>query len=479
MCSLPSFVLSLSFALFLCVLCACDASQQTRDAANGADPQWVDLQASSTQLDRWRVLGGDAEFRVQPGPGGIEIVGTTADAEHNTFLATEELFGDFTLDLEFKVDPQLNSGVQFRSAVREEGERRTVYGYQAEIDPSTRAWTAGIYDEARRGWLYPLTLHPAAQSAFRPDDWNHLRIEARGEHLRTWLNGVPVAHVIDDASSSGFVALQVHAAPAELHGREVRWRNVRITEEPQPPNASSVPYVVNTLANQLSESERQLGWQLLFDGESTNGWRGAHAEAFPERGWRVRDGVLSVLGTTGGEAAGGGDIVTEREFGAFELQLEFRLSEGANSGIKYFVTEDYESAGSAIGVEYQLLDDARHPDATQGRDGNRTLASLYDLIPAEKQPRFVKAPGQWNHARLVVHSDRRVEHWLNHQKVLEYTLGSPQFLELVRQSKYRDWEGFGLWSAGHLLLQDHGDDVSFRSIKVRDLGALDPPSTER
>jgi hypothetical protein len=222
----------------------------------------------------------------------------------------------------------------------------------------------------------------------------------------------------------------------------------------------------------LSEAEAALGWRLLWDGATTAGWRGAHAESFPQAGWEIADGALTVLESGGGEAAHGGDIVTEEELAGFELQLEFRLSEGANSGIKYFVTESYDAGGgSAIGLEYQLLDDARHPDASQGRDGNRTLGSLYDLIPAVKQPRFVRPPGEWNHARLVVRPDRTVEHWLNHQKVLEYVRGSEAFLELVAISKYRDWEGFGRWERGRLLLQDHGNRVSFRSIKLRELAS--------
>jgi len=122
-----------------------------------------------------------------------------------------------------------------------------------------------------------------------------------------------------------------------------------------------------------------------------------------------------------------------------------------------------------VGFEYQLLDDERHPDAKAGRDGNRTLASLYDLITADQDPRFVKKPGEWNHARIVVQPDGHVEHWLNHRKVVEYEKGSPVLLELVARSKYKNWKGFGTWERGHLLLQDHGNHVSFRSIKVKEL----------
>jgi hypothetical protein len=183
----------------------------------------------------------------------------------------------------------------------------------------------------------------------------------------------------------------------------------------------------------------------------------------------VADGVLTVSPSDGSET--GNDIVTTEQFGAFELVFEFQLSEGANSGLKYFVNENFDAGGkSGIGLEYQLLDDERHPDAKQGVVGNRTLASLYDLIPSEKlQARFQRPIGQWNQARLVVYPNNVVQHWLNGFKVLEYERKSNIFKALVARSKYQVWEGFGMNDAGPILLQDHGDRVSFRSLKIRPL----------
>jgi hypothetical protein len=430
------------------------------------DPEWRDL-FDGESLEGWRQLGGAAEYSVEDGA----IVGSSRLDTPNSFLATEESFGDFVLELEFKVDPELNSGIQIRSLSNPDYEDGRVHGYQIEIDPSERAWTAGIYDEARRGWLYPLEVNAPAQRAFRQGEWNRLRVEAIGPVLQTWLNDVPAARVVDDMTLEGFIALQVHSIDDErLTGKQVQWRNLRIRAGEMEPSESGVPLVANYHPNSLDARERALGWRLSWDGSTTRGWRGAHAERFPETGWQIDGGVLSVLESGGGEAAHGGDIVTDAEYSAFELQLDFRLSEGANSGIKYFVTEGYDAGGgSAIGLEYQLLDDERHPDAQMGRDGNRKLAALYDLIPATKEARFVKPPGKWNHARLAVFPDGRVEHWLNHRKVLEYVKGSPEFLDRVADSKYKDWAGFGLWERGHLLLQDHGNRVSFRSIKLRNL----------
>ncbi|MFZ9188257.1 MAG: 3-keto-disaccharide hydrolase, partial [Algoriphagus sp.] len=162
-------------------------------------------------------------------------------------------------------------------------------------------------------------------------------------------------------------------------------------------------------------------------------------------------------------------IVTTEQYKAFDLAFDFNLSEGANSGVKYFVTLSEGNTGSAIGLEYQILDDALHPDAKMGRDGNRTLASLYDLIKAEKQARFVRKPGEWNQGRVVVYPDNKVEHYLNGVKVLEYQRGSQAYRDLVAISKYAVWNKFGEAEQGRILLQDHGDAVQYKNIKIKPL----------
>jgi hypothetical protein len=223
--------------------------------------------------------------------------------------------------------------------------------------------------------------------------------------------------------------------------------------------------------NRLTEEEKANGWKLLFDGRTSEGWRGAYLDHFPDTGWVVYNACLTVLESGGAESQHGGDIVTLDEYKDFEIKADFRITEGANSGIKYYVTlAEKGNEGSAFGLEYQILDDDKHPDAKKGRNGNRTIASLYDLIPAkDKEPNPV---GEWNHARIVS-KDQHVEHWLNGKKVVAFKRGSQPFRQLVAMSKYSAKKynkhgRFGEAEKGHILLQDHGNRVSFRNIKIKE-----------
>jgi hypothetical protein len=228
----------------------------------------------------------------------------------------------------------------------------------------------------------------------------------------------------------------------------------------------------------LTPAEKAEGWRLLWDGSTSAGWRAVKSDVFPEKGWQMCGGVLSVQGKDGEESQGGGDIITTRRYADFELSAEFKTTPGANSGIKIFtqptlsaidkVTGKPAQIGSAIGLEFQVLDDERHPDAKLGRDGNRTIGSLYDLIPAAKD-KTVMPVGQWNQARIVS-KGKLVSFWLNGKKTVEFERGSPAFRASVAASKFKEIPLFGEWPDGHILLQDHGNDVSFRNIKIRDLG---------
>ena len=225
--------------------------------------------------------------------------------------------------------------------------------------------------------------------------------------------------------------------------------------------------------NKLTPKEKSAGWHLLFDGKDTAGWRSTESPSFPATGWEAKDGMLSVTDHAGEAGHGGGDIITDRKYTNFELSVDFRVTPGANSGIKYFIKEDprpgHEGRISNVGFEYQVLDDQLNPDAKNGRNGNRKTASLYDILPP-KTDKATRPVGEWNTARIVVRGTHG-EHWLNGVKVLEYDRNSPEFREALAQSKFHGDPHFGQATSGYILLQDHGFPVSFRNLKIRELPA--------
>lgn len=440
-----------------------------------AADNWTNL-FNGKDIDGWVQRGGKAKYTIEDGC----IVGTSTMDTPNTFLCTGRDYGDFILEYEFKVDPRLNSGVQIRSnsyptATELEWQGKTyktganvVHGLQIEIDPNpkqNRWWAAGIYEEGRRGWLYPGILGGNAKEftdqgrkIFKQEDWNKVRVEAIGDSIKTSLNGTPCAEIKDSVTPSGFIALQVHGIGKEKEkdGTQVRWRNLRIQE------------VEDKTVNTLTPEEKAAGWKLLWDGKTSDGWRSAKGPDFPTAGWKMENGILSINETGGAESAAAGDIITKEKFSEFELSVDFKITAGANSGIKTFVDPSINKGeGSAIGPEFQILDDERHPDAKLGRDGNRTIGSLYDMktAPADKK---VNPVGQWNNARILA-KGKQLTYWLNGVKTIDIERGGKEWKDLVAISKYKVWPNFGELPEGHILLQDHGNQVFYKNIKIRDL----------
>ena len=308
--------------------------------------------------------------------------------------------------------------------------------------------------------------------------------------MRTWVNGIQCSNLIDDTSKNGFIALQIHSIGKEsLQGKKVKWKNIRVLTKNLNQNRYPVEdYApeINNIDNYLTDKQIEEGWKFIFDGISSNGWISANSDEFPNNGWKINDGVLTVLSADGQESANGGDIITKEKYKNFELELDFKITKGANSGIKYFVDPELnKSKGSAIGLEYQILDNKFHKDGSQKyrilemSDGdwvikkesmkkNRGVASLYDLIEAEKYNWKDVAADEWHRAKIVSNNGH-VEHWLDNEKVLEYNRFSQVFKALVEYSKYSVWDNFGQIESGHILLQDHGDEVSFKNIKIKDL----------
>lgn len=221
-------------------------------------------------------------------------------------------------------------------------------------------------------------------------------------------------------------------------------------------NLSSAP----ASDNALTEEEQSAGWVLLFDGETMEKWHGFQKEDVPTA-WEVEDGAIVLTGE------GGGDIVTDEEYDNFELMLDWKISEGGNSGIMFNVSEDPKFENTyQTGPEMQVLDDERHPDAKMGKNNNRQAGSNYDLHPLTTPA--VNPAGEYNSVRLVV-EDGNVEHYLNGKKVVEYTLWSPEWNSMVAESKFASMPDYGQYKSGHIALQDHGDKVWFKNVKIRQL----------
>lgn len=374
-------------------------------------------------LEGWEQFGGTAKYSVEDGA----IVGTAVPNTPNSFLATKKQYGDFILSLEFKDAPTLNSGVQIRSHVYREGtevviggksrKKRpgTVFGYQVEIDPDmerARLWSGGIYDESRRGWLNDLADNEPARLAFRPGAWNRFRIVAIGDSIRTWINGVPAADLVDSMTLSGFIALQVHGIGRnqERAGSQVRWRNVRIKD--------------------LGEST----WTPIFDGRTLNGW-----SALPGGKWEVRDGVI--VGTSTREERRHGLLVSDKTYADFTVRLKFRAVKG-NSGF-YFRAEKVDGAVGVHGFQAEV-----EPGYTTGglyETGGRTWVVQTD----EDTMKNNYTPGEWTDMSVSAHGRRVVVHVNGH-----------------RTADLRNDPGR---TEGHLALQLHGGQdmhVEFKQIEL-------------
>ncbi len=257
----------------------------------------------------------------------------------------------------------------------------------------------------------------------------------------------------------GFQCYKVPGEPAEFLKRSMNtWNRFKALYE--------------SGANWLSTEEISAGWELLFDGYSSTGWRGIARDEFPTFGWEILSGELRTIALDGTESGNGGDVITTKDYADFELTWEWKmLTKGGNSGLKYYVKEELTSEGSyGFGLEYQILDDDNHPWMLEGKMNSNdfhTMGALYEFFaPAESK--VVNPLGQWNTSRIFSHKNQ-VEHWLNGRKILSYERGGREFKEHLKKSKFRDIENFGQEERGHILLQDHGSQVYFRNIKIREL----------
>ncbi|MHC4403998.1 MAG: family 16 glycoside hydrolase [Planctomycetota bacterium] len=379
---------------------------------HAGDAGWVDL-FDGRSLEGWIQRGGEAKYEAVDGT----IVGTAVPNTPNSFLCTEKPYGDFVLHVEFQVDPDLNSGVQIRSNSLPDYKNGRVHGYQVEIDASDRGWSGGIYDESRRGWLFTLEDNPKARYAFKQGQWNTFHVEAIGDSIRTWINGVPAADLADPMTQSGFIALQVHGIGDREDRPQVRWRNVRVKD-------------LGTSA-----------WKPLYDGKTLEGWT-----VIPGGNWEVVDGVIR--GTSPASEARHGILRSDREYEDFTVKVVYRVTKG-NSGF-YFRAEPTDGRVGLLGFQAEI-DGAR--DGGLYETGGR--AWVAGLSP-EASAKIIKK-GDWNEMSVSAHGRRIVVH-VNHRKTakLENDPGRTK---------------------GYFGLQLHGGqemDVEFRSIELLE-GAAERP----
>ena len=373
--------------------------------ADSAGCQWKPL-FNGKNLAMFEKRGGEAVYSIEDGA----IVGRSKPGDkQNTFLCTKKRYGDFELELETKVDPSLNSGIQIRSNSLAEYRDYRVHGYQVEIDPSARAWSGGIYDEARRGWLNDLKENEAGRKAFKNNQWNKYRVVCVGDSLKTWINGVPCADLVDSMTLDGFIALQVHTN-SQKTPMPVAWRNIRI---------------------------KDMGchsWVPLFDGETLNGWH-----KYGGGQWSVKNGAIT--GTSSESEENHGLLVSDKAYDDFTVRLKF-LADKGNSGF-YFRIKLVDGSAGCVGFQAEI-DPANDVGGLYETNGRAWVVKP----SAEEVEKYFKA-NKWNQMTVSAHGGRIVVHVNNYKTA-----------ELKDDPSAR---------SGYLALQLHARqdmNVSFKDIEI-------------
>ena len=404
------------FLLFVSILFfSCGQSDKT------SKPSDWELLFNEQNLNNWEIRNGTAEYTIEE----KELLGTSKLNTPNTFLCTKKMYDDFILELELKVDKPLNSGIQIRSNSIPDYQDGKVNGYQVEVDPSPRAFSGGIYDEGRRGWIYPLCENSTGRKGFKNDTWNKYRIEAIGSSIRVWVNGIQTANLRDDLTAKGFIALQVHGIgkDSSMIGKTVRWKNIKIAtnnlEKLQTPDDGKTPEI-NLVPNQLSEREKEIGYELIFSD-------------------------IDTISVKKGEPI---DLATAENF---DLKFEFNLSKNSSGGIEYFSNKKNEK-----GI-FQIIDNDSLSKEEQ--KGNQSLASLKGITPSQNlcvpgRHRDFRGLGNWNTGRIIVHHGI-IEHWMNGYKMMEQEISK---LNL-------NWEK----EPHQISIKNNLGDVNFRSIRLKKL----------
>lgn len=362
---------------------------------------------TADNLNTWKKIGGKAGYELE----GDTIIGTSIASGNSTYFTTGEIFSDFIFEVDVQAQAPLNSGVQFRSKQIQGKKGPTVSGYQMEIDTAERAWSGGIFDQGRRGWLYTLSRNQKCSEEFKINDWNKYRIEAVGQNVRTFINGVPCSNIVDSLSKSGFIALQIHSAGGDKVNKTVKWRAPKIlTNDIQTHlNKPSDLEQFNYLTNQLTDFQKNQGWQQLWDGKSV-----ASVESTGD--WKIQNNALTA---TAKQSVNTLSLPITGHY--YEFELDVNSSEQADNGIHYLLADNHQ------GYEFQLSSETTTKQIIKN---NHAMGSIYGITSATnltepKGWRSLRINKGWNRIRLVV-KGTQVEHWINNIKVAEQ-----QFLSAI------------------------------------------------
>lgn len=408
------------------LLAGCNANDSTQQPSSSTSsssqmesennsPQWRSL-LKDKSLSQWQQVGGEAPYHVEDNI----IIGTTIPSKHNSFLTTKDVFSDFIFEVDVHVDEGMNSGVQFRSNIATGYHAGKVHGYQMEIDTSDRKWSGGIFDERRRGWLYNLSRNKKCQDTFKVAQWNTYRIEAIGNHLRTFINGIPCANLIDNETSSGFIALQVHSAGENAKGKQVKWRAPKIltnnveafaTEE----NANKNQF--SQLSNTLTNVEKENGWSLL--------WSGNNERLMDDNAWQFNDDSIEVK-----TPVNINELTFDVPYSNFEIEIDVKIGDNLDAGIRYLLPQKATGNSKSDYLTFTLADDKLNPKA---KDPKQSLGAILNKVapvnasePSRKEKR-VKGKWGYNRVRILV-AYGKAQHWMNNIKLAETNLNSQQKL---------------------------------------------------
>jgi len=360
-------------------------------------------------LSMFEIKGGTAEYSLD----NQILAGTAVWDSPNTFMTTKEKYSDFILDFSVKVDPRLNSGVQIRSEVfTDENGQETLRGYQVEIDPSTRAWSGGIYEERGRGWIGNLSNNQQGREAFKRDEWNAYHIEAIGNSIRVWVNGINTVNLLDNQASEGVIGFQVHSIYNEDHiGAKVQWKDIQLRTKKLDGFINPTDKLakeINLVPNELSTQEKKVGWKI-FDRDNVP-MQDPGMELTP---WYLgKDQFCSGQNTMQ-------LLRLQSVTGNFELKFEYQIQEGGMAQLNYGYVDDPYS--------YMLTDDANIPKDTYGHLKAGSIANFVEAANLSNPDRekAMRSLDQWSQAHIIVEGDN-VKHWLNNNLVVDVTVSGFQ-----------------------------------------------------